>query len=413
MTTVFTGISQLVTSDGPLQARVDEDWLGVIEDAAVVAGDDGRIAWLGRRAELPGSYAGATRVDLQGRAVLPGLVECHTHLVFAGDRTRDFAERCAGVSYEAIAARGGGIQTTVDATRAADTAELVRLGLARCTELLRHGVTTVEIKSGYGLSYNDELKLLEAIAAIAERTPQRVVATCLAAHVVPREHRANRAAYVAMVVDQLLPEVARRGLASFVDVFCETGAFSLAEMLAIFERARELGLGIKVHAEQLSRTGAAATAAGLGAVSADHVEFVTADDAAAMARAGTVAVLLPGAALFLGGAHRPPVSVLREAGVPMALSTDLNPGTSPTAHLPLMTTLGCAWLGLSPAEAIAGVTAQAARALALTDGTGSLRLGGPADFVVTTWPNWRRLPYEMAARGVAEVWIGGRKRLGG
>ncbi len=399
-----------MTATGPAAQRVDDAWLGVIEDAAFVV-DAGRIAWLGPRSLLPTRYDASAQVDVGGRAVLPGLVECHTHLVYAGDRTRDFADRCAGESYETIAARGGGIQTTVDATRRATQAELVAVGAERCRRLLEHGVTTVEIKSGYGLSYESELKLLEAVAALRTRTPQRIVATCLAAHVVPREHKADRSAYVAMIVDRLLPEVAARGLARFVDVFCEAGAFTLAEAVEIFETARGLGLGIKVHAEQLSHTGAAARAASLGASSADHVEFVTASDAAVMAANDTIAVLLPGAGLFLGAKHKPPVQLLREAGVGMALSTDLNPGTSPTAHLPLMTTLGCAWLGMSPAEAVAGVTAQAARALGLDDGTGTLRVGGPADFVVTRWSAWKRVPYEMAGAPVAETWIGGRQRL--
>lgn len=406
--TVFKGISQLVV--GP--DLEDGNGLHVVADAVFVA-DGGRVVWVGSRTAFS---AGEFPVpddhqfhELGGRAVIPGLVDCHTHLVYAGDRTRDFEDRCCGVSYEAVAARGGGIQTTVDATRAASSSTLLALAVQRCAQLARHGVTTIEVKSGYGLDLASELKLLEVIEALGDRVPQRIIATCLAAHVVPREFRADRAAYLSMICEELLPIVSARGLAQFIDVYCDSGAFTLAETQRLLETGASHGFGLKVHAGQLSRTGAAALAASMGATSADHLEFISDEDAERLADAGTVAVLLPGAGIFLGGETKPPVEALRRAGARIALSTDLNPGTSPTAHLPLMATLGCAWLGLSPAEAIQAITSNAAAALGLADGSGTLAVGAPADFAVLAWDDWRRLPYEMAAQSIDETWIAGER----
>lgn len=426
--TVFVDIAQLVTAAPGAVVPAGEGPLGVISNAAVIAeGPPGaqRIRWVGPRRGLPVSLAGAPAagrpgeasawseaaepriVSLEGRVVMPGLVDAHTHLVFAGDRAADFAARCAGESYEAIAARGGGIATTVRATREADEGELAALARPRLDELLAHGVTTVEVKSGYGLNAATELRLLRVIEALAGEGPQRIVPTFLGAHVVPPERAGDREGYVRDLVDDLLPQVAARGLARHVDVFCEVGAFSLDETVRVLERGRALGLGLKVHAEQLTRTGAAAAAARLGAVSADHLEHASPEDVAALARAGTAAVLLPGAGLFLGGRDRAPARQLLDAGVPVALATDCNPGTCPSAHLPLMVSLGCTWLGMRPDEALLGVTRSAAWAVGLRDGTGTIAPGAPCDLVALNVPAWTHVPYRMGHNPVEAVWIGG------
>ncbi len=413
--TLFVGLSELLTMDASLARSgatavqdAGERALGLLRDAAVLAGDDGRVAWVGAASDAP-RRPGQRVVDLQGAVVLPGLVDAHTHLVYAGDRTQDFAARCAGESYEAVAARGGGIRLTVRATRAASRDELVELARPRLLDLVAHGVTTVEIKSGYGLTVADELKCLEVARRLADEGLARIVPTVLGAHIVPDEFKGDRGAYVRLVTDELLPEAARLRLARHVDVFCETGAFSLDETLRILDRGRELGFGLKVHAEQLTRTGAAAAAARLGAVSADHLERAEDEDIAAMAEHGTVAVLLPGAAVFLGARDRAPARRLLDAGVPVALSTDCNPGTCPSRHLPLMATLGCVYLGLAPHEALLGITRHAARALGLTDGTGTLAPGAPCDLAVCEAPGWRHIPYLMGHNPVRETWVAARQ----
>jgi imidazolonepropionase len=411
---LFHNITELLTlapeehpADDPAEAG-----LGVVRGGAVLCGEDGRVQWSGPEGRLPGEHAtGTERVDLGGAVVLPGLVDAHTHLVFAGDRTRDFADRCAGESYEAIAARGGGIRLTVRATRAASLDALAALARPRLLSLLAHGVTTVEVKSGYGLSVADELKMLEVVARLGREGPWRLVPTVLGAHIVPDAFKADRAGYVRLVTEELLPEVARRGLARHVDVFCDAGAFTLDEALRVLEGGRALGFGLKVHAEQLTRTGAAAAAAGLGAVSADHLEHLSEADADALAAAGTVGVLLPGAALFLGGHDRAPARRLLDRGVAVALATDCNPGTCPSTHLPLMTTLGCAWLGMAPREAVAAVTRSAAWAVGARDGTGTLGLGAPCDLAVCDVESWRHVPYLLGHNPVTSVWVSGRKVL--
>ena len=409
---VYRDISELVTMDPPSDPPADGgDGLGLVRDAAFFV-RDGRVAWYGPATELPEQAASAATTSLEGRAVLPGLVDPHTHLVYAGDRTGDFEARCSGQSYEAIAAAGGGIRLTVRETRAASLDTLVEAALPRLNDLLRHGVTTVEIKSGYGLTVADELKLLEAAARLDQASPCRVVSTVLGAHVVPDAFRQDRAGYLSLLHDELLPEVAARGLARFVDVFCDVGAFSLDETLSILERGRELGFALKVHAEQLTHTGASGAAARLGAVSADHLEQVSAADIDALAAAGTVAVLLPGAGLFLGAGARPPARALIAAGVQVALATDCNPGTCPTRNLPLIVTLGCCLLGLTPAEALQGVTVAAAAALGLDDGRGSLAVGAPADFVQLSVDRWRHLPYELGMNPVRAVWVAGQRAIG-
>jgi imidazolonepropionase len=407
--TIYHNISQLVTMVPHADATHPEGRLGIVQDGALVVGGNGRLLWVGCADNVPTQYQDATHVSLNAQLLLPGLVECHTHLVFDGDRTRDYADRCAGEPYEAIAARGGGIRLTVNATRSASHERLLDLGRERMDAFRRHGVTTVEIKTGYGLSEEAEIKCLEVIAQLNDDYEGRVVATFLGAHIMPDEYRDNRAAYITLLTERLIPEIARRQLAQFVDVFCEGGAYTLDEAETIFRAACTHGLGIKVHAEQLSHTGSAALAARYGAVSADHLEHIEPADATTLAECDTVAVLLPGAGLFLGGKDIAPARMLIDAGVDVALSTDFNPGTCPSTHLPLMTTLGCSWLGLSPEESLRGITVSAAKALRLTEGEGTLRIGGVADFAIMNLPDWKHIPYRMGHNPVVQTWVNGRK----
>jgi imidazolonepropionase len=400
----LTGISELLTM--PRGPRDASDPLGLVTDAALVI-DAGRIRWLGPRGDLPRELAGIATQDLGGRVVLPGLVDPHTHLVFAGDRASDFEARCRGETYESIARRGGGIRTTVRATRAASFEALFEGARPRLAALLEAGVTTVEIKSGYGLDVPTELRQLGVIRALGRAGPQRVRATLLF-HLMPEAYATDRPAGIA-ALSELMALAVSEGLADDVDVFCEEGAFAPNEADELLSAARAHGLAIKAHVDQRSATGFASRAAALGARSLEHLEQL--DDAGidAMAEAGTVAVLLPSASLFLGDAARPPVSRLRARGVPMALATDLNPGSSPTFDPWLVATLGCTWYGLTPFEALRGLTAEAACALALEDGTGSLVAGGPADLCVARGARWQDLLYGLGHRPIAETWIGGQR----
>ena len=413
--THFVGIGQLVTMAGsgtvPASAMeahaAADDLLGVIPGGAIVCDEAGVIRWVGPGSELTPDENART-VDLAGAVVLPGLVDAHTHVVFAGDRTLDFAARCAGESYEDVARRGGGIRLTVDATRSASRETLINLARGRLRALLAHGVTTVEVKSGYGLGLVEELGILSVIADLQAEGPWRVVPTVLAAHVVPDAFRTDRAAYVRMVNEELLPEVARRGAATHMDVFCDEGAFTVDESLSMLQRGRELGLGLKVHGEQLTHTGISGEAARLGALSVDHLEHANGDDMDAMAEAGTTAVLLPGAAIYLGGAAKAPARQLLGRGIPVAVATDCNPGTCPSPHLPLMASLACGWLGMMPHEALLGVTRDAAHAVGLTDGRGTLVPSAPCDLAVCDVPRWQSIPYALGVNPVSSVWIGGR-----
>ena len=404
---VLTGIAELLTMSPTPGEAEGHAGLGLIENAAIVV-NNARIAWVGPESELNAPLT-ATRVDLGGKVVLPGLVDAHTHLVFAGDRTHDFEARCRGESYEDVAKRGGGIQLTVNATREASEEALLALARPRMRDLLAHGVTTVEIKSGYGLTVRDELKMLRVIDRLRREGPMRVESTLLGAHIVPGEHRRDRDRYVRLVTDELMPEAMSGGLARFVDVFCDEGAFTLAETRRILERGHELGFELKVHAEQLTRTGAAMQAAELGAVSVDHLEQASIEDVEALARSGTAAVLLPGAGLFLGAKERPPTRQLLDMGVPIALATDCNPGTCPSRNLSLIVTLGCCWLGMTPVEALRAVTWGGAQALALGDGRGQVIVDGPCDLAVIDAPSWRHIPYQLGMNLVTQVWIGGQR----
>jgi imidazolonepropionase len=366
-----------------------------IEDAAIVT-SAGLIEWIGPRAELAPVEADRT-VDLGGAWVTPGLIDCHTHAVFGGNRSGEFEQRLQGVSYAEIAAQGGGIASTVRATRAASEDELFASARQRVQALMRDGVTTLEIKSGYGLDLANERKMLRVARRLADELPLTVRATCLAAHALPPEYAGRADDYIAHICDEMLPALASEGLVDAVDAFCEHLAFSPAQVERLFIKARELGLPVKLHAEQLSSLHGSSLAARYQALSADHLEFMTEEDAVAMANAGTVAVLLPGAFYFLRETQLPPMDALRRHGVKIALASDLNPGTSPGLSLRLMLNMGCTCFRMTPEEALAGVTVHAATALGLGDSHGSLQVGKVADFVA--WQIER--PADLA------YWLGG------
>jgi imidazolonepropionase len=340
----------------------------------------GRIAWVGAAADLPHRDA-ATTIDGEGGWITPGLIDCHTHLVFAGDRSGEFEQRLSGVSYEEIARAGGGIARTVAATREASPAELEAVAGRRLAVLIAEGVTTVEIKSGYGLDRDTEIKMLEVARALGKAHPVDVRTSFLGAHALPKEHSGDRAAYLDLVCDRVLPEVARRGLADAVDAFCEGIAFTPDEVARVFKAAHAQGLPVKLHADQLSDLGGAALAARFGALSADHLEYASEAGIRAMAAAGTVAVLLPGAFYTLRERQRPPVELCRRHGVAMALATDCNPGSSPVTSVRAILNLACNLFGMTPEEALAGVTRHAARALGLDD-RGTLEVGKRADLAL-------------------------------
>ena len=352
---------------------------GAIENGALAI-QDGRIAWVGAASELPHRDAGEI-IDGGGGWMTPGLIDCHTHLVFAGDRSGEFEQRLTGVSYEEIARAGGGIARTVAATRQASHAELEEAAGRRLACLLAEGVTTIEIKSGYGLDRATEIKMLEVARSLDGGHPVDVRTTFLGAHALPREFADDRAGYLDLVCTQVMPEVAERGLADAVDAFCEGIAFAPDEVARVFEAARALGLPVKLHADQLSDLGGAALAARFGALSADHLEYVSEEGIRAMAAAGTVAVLLPGAFYTLRERQKPPVELFRRHGVPIALATDCNPGSSPIVSILAILNMACTLFGLTPEDALAGVTRHAARALGLDD-RGTLAVGKRADLAL-------------------------------
>lgn len=355
---------------------------GAIADGALaVAGN--RIAFAGRRDDLPGppDRLAAAVHDGGGRWMTPGLIDCHTHLVFAGARAREFELRLTGASYEEIARAGGGIVSTVAATRAADDDALLAAALPRLDAFLREGVTTIEMKSGYGLDTKSELKMLRVARRLGELRPVAVATSFLGAHALPPDYAGRQGAYVDLVCEEMLPAIAQSGLADAVDAFCETIAFTPDETGRIFARATELGLKVKLHADQLGDLGGAALAARFGALSADHLEYTSSDSVRAMAASGTVAVLLPGANYFLRERQMPPVAAFRAAGVPIAIASNCNPGSAPVLSLLLMLSMAATLFRLTPEEALAGVTRNAARALGLAD-RGILEIGKRADLAV-------------------------------
>jgi imidazolonepropionase len=381
-------------------ATMRGDRYGAISDAAVGI-SDGRIAYVGPRRELD-----AREVRRFGGAwVTPGLIDCHTHLVFAGNRATEWEMRAKGATYEEIARAGGGILSTVRATRAATEGELVTQSLPRAEAMARQGVTTVEIKSGYGLDPDSELKMLRAVRTIGARARLNVSPTFLGAHTLPPEYKSDRAAYVDLICNTMIPMVARDGLATAVDAFCETIAFTPEETERVFAAAKAHGLRIKLHAEQLSNSRGAILASKYDALSADHLEHLCEEGVSAMANAGTVAVLLPTAFYFLRETKKPPIDLLRRARVPMAIATDCNPGTSPVASPLIALSMACTLYGLTPEEALAGMTCNAARAL--HSDAGVLEPGRPADLAVWRVSDPAELCYWIGADLLLDRYVGG------
>jgi imidazolonepropionase len=360
--------------------------------AVALAGE--RIAWVGPVAEMPAPGRAAEVVDAAGALLTPGLIDCHTHLVFAGDRAKEFELRQQGASYEQIARAGGGILATVGATRRASEDELLALALQRARVLMAEGVTCLEIKSGYGLDLETELKLLRVARRVGRELPLSVHATLLAAHSCPPEFAGRPDDYVAFVADRILPAAAQSGLVDSVDAFCERIAFWPGQVRRLFDAARQLGIPVRLHAEQLSNLHGAALAAEMGALSADHLEHLDEAGAAAMAQGGTVAVLLPGAFYHLGETRRPPVELLRRKGVPIAVASDFNPGSSPLLSLRLAMNMACTLFGLTPEEALVGVTRNAAGALGAQQERGTIEVGKLADLVLWNASH----PAELAAQ---------------
>lgn len=401
--------SQLITLSGPPRPRTGAEMrdLGIITDGALLVRER-RIESVGTRREIEALIAADCQViDAGGRVIMPGFVDAHTHPVFAGNRADEFEMRASGATYQEIAAAGGGIRATVRKTRAASEDELVASGKRYANWFLRSGTTTVEAKSGYGLSLADELKMLRAIRRLNEATPLRYVPTFLGAHTIPDEYLNDRAAYVALIVNDLLPRVVAEGLAEYCDVFCEAGAFTPAESRRILRAAQRLGLKSRVHADQLSLSGGAQLAAELQAVTADHLEQVDAAGIAALKAASVQPVLLPASVLLIGAPRYPDARAMIEAGLAVVLATDFNPGSSPTPSMLLVLTLASTQMKMTPAEAITAATINAAYSLGRGAESGSLEPGRPADFVIHDCEDYRELAYFAGLEHPLAVYVDG------
>ncbi len=403
---LLTGAGQLVTAD-PVGSAGADAGLGLVERGAVAA-SDGTVVFAGPEADLPDLQLAAdvTRVDAGGRAVVPGFVDAHTHLVFAGDRADEFADRLRGVSYEQTLAAGGGINRTVRATRAASDDELERSAAARLVQAGRYGTTTLEVKSGYGLNVADERRSLEVVARLRARTPLDLVPTFLGAHLIPPEFADDRAGYLDLLEHEMLPACAP--LAEFVDAFCDRGALTVQESRRVLRAGRRHGLAPKLHANELGPTGGAWLAAEQRCVSADHLLFLDPAEAAAMARAGTVAVLLPGTSFLLKTGRAAPIQTLRQAGTTLALGTDCNPGTCYCESMQLMIALACIHGGLTPEEALLAATDGAAKAVGRGGRAGRLAAGSAADLVVLAGSTYLDLAYHLGVNLAYLVVKGGR-----
>jgi imidazolonepropionase len=411
-TTLFINAAQVVTCNGAPRARRGAE----MNDAAVLTGaavaiDGDRIVAVGERAMLERAYPDAARIDCARGVLTPGLVDSHTHAIFGRPRADEHEMRAAGLGYMEIAARGGGIHASVRDLRQRGEDELVALARTRLQRLASYGTTTVEVKSGYGLTVEDELKMLRAIARLAAELPMRLVPTWLGAHEVPLEARgsdAARAAYIDLLTEEMLPKVTTAKLAKFADVFCEPGVFTLAESRTILTASRAHGLELKLHADELKPYGGAELAVELGAVSADHLAAISPAGIAALEYAGTVATLLPGTMFFLGKGSRPPARALIDGGAAVALATDFNPGTSPTVNFPLILTIGVSELRMSVAEALIAATVNGAAALALADHVGQLAPGFSADLALFAIEDFRELPYWYGDRRCMGTWSRGK-----
>jgi imidazolonepropionase len=388
----------------------EESGLGMIQKGAVAI-KKGRVYWIGKTEEMSGKFSlsrDGREIDGTGKVVMPGLIDAHTHLVFAGSRENEFEQRIQGLSYQEIAGRGGGILSTVEATRNSSFDELFSLGKRRLDRMLSKGVTTVEAKSGYGLSLQDEMKILRVMKALQESHSIDIVPTFLGAHTVPKEFREDRAHYVDLLTEEMIPKVAQERLAEFCDVFCEEKAFTLEEAKRILETGKRYGLKPKIHADQLSSGGGAELAAEVNAYSADHLEYASPEGIKKMAEKGVTAVLLPGASFFLSMKTYPPARDMIEQGVAVSLATDLNPGSSMTESLPMMMTMGCTMYKLLPKEVIQATTIHAARSMGREKEMGSLEVGKQADLLVLDIPNYRYLPYHFGVDHVETVIKKGR-----
>lgn len=365
----------------------------VIPEAAIAV-KNGKIAWLGKMSSLDCKPEHVAKLvhDIDHHCITPGLIDCHTHIVYAGNRFNEFEMRLQGQSYTEIAKQGGGIHSTVTSTRLASEADLLRESLARVKQLQASGVTTMEIKSGYGLNRDDEIKMLKTAKLITEYLPITIKTTYLGAHTIPKEYAAQADEYVRWICDEILPDIAAEKFADAVDVFCESIAFNLEQTEHVFATATKLGLRVKCHAEQLTNSGSASLAAKYNALSADHLEYLSEEGAKAMAAAGTIAVVLPGAFYYLRETKKPPIDLLRQHQVRIAVATDCNPGTSPALSLPLMMNMACVQFQLTPKEAFEAVTIHAASALGIQSTHGSLEVGKVADLAVWSF----RHPYELS-----------------
>jgi imidazolonepropionase len=392
---IIENASQLVTLAGPARPRVGPEMreLGIINDGALLS-RDGVIVAVGAASEVePQAGPDVIRIDARKSVVMPGFVDAHTHPVFAGTREDEYEMRAAGLTYQQIASQGGGIRSTVRKTRAASEDELFEMALPRVRSLLEHGTTTVEAKSGYGLTVDGELKILRVIRRLNAETPLELIPTFLGAHEIPDEYRGAREGYIRLVIEEMLPRVAAEGLARYCDVFCESHVFTVDESRRVLGRARELGLGVRLHAEQLSLSGGSGLAAELGAATADHLEWIDAEGIVTMERAGVIAVLLPGAVFNLGLTRYAPARAMIEADLAVALATDFNPGSSPTPSVQMILSIACTQMRMTPAEAITAATINAAYSLGCGGRLGSLEAGKQADVVVFDCEDYRQIPY--------------------
>ncbi|MGP8253067.1 MAG: imidazolonepropionase [Terracidiphilus sp.] len=407
----IVNIGQLVTFAGPARPRIGHELrdLGIIEDAALLI-EEGRVKAAGTYAELkPLIPPGANEIDAGGACVTPGFIDAHTHLVFAGNRAEEFEQRIAGATYQQIAAAGGGILSTVRQTRAATEDELLAESRRHRDWMLRAGTTTMEAKSGYGLDRETELKMLRVMQRLNAEGPARIVPTLLAAHTVPPEFCDRRAEYARWVAEEVIPEVAAAKLAEYCDAFCDDCAFTVEETRTVLAAARRSGLKLRVHAEQFKSGTGAALAAELGAVTADHLEAATPETLAQLREAGVQPVLLPGSVFALGHTQYPPARAMVERGLAIVIATDFNPGSSPIASMPLILSLACLEMKLTPAEALTAATVNAPWSLGLGDQVGTLEPGKRADFLIHEFADYRELAYFIAAPARPRVFIAGRE----
>lgn len=407
----IVNIGQLITISGTARPRTGAELsdLAIINDAALLI-EDGRITSTGNHSELKSQISpNATIIDAQGRCVTPGFVDAHTHLAFAGNRAAEFEQRIAGATYHQIAAAGGGILRTVSLTRAASEDELLTATCRHRNWMLRSGTTTIEAKSGYGLDRDTELKMLRVIARLNEDGPARMIPTLLAAHTIPPEYKDRRADYVRFVSEELIPEVAKLGLAQYCDAFCDEHAFTVDECRTVLTAAKKHDLKLRIHAEQFRSGTGADLAAELGAATADHLETVSEETLRHLRAAGTQPVLLPGSVFALSRTQYPPARKMIEAGLAIVLATDFNPGSSPVPSMPFMLSLACLQMGLSPAEALSAATINAAHSLGLGAEIGSLEAGKQADFLIHEFTDYRELAYFIAAPMRPRVFIAGRE----